>query len=84
MDDEKQHSRSADAAAARYGERYPEDDPEHAPPARVPEPEDEVPNRHSASALKQRRCAGTRSTRTTIRARAILVPDGTKYGYAPP
>lgn len=50
MDDEKQHSRSADAAAARYGEKHPEDDPEHPPPARVPEPEDEVPNRHSASA----------------------------------
>ena len=54
MDDEKQdpgwHSASADAAAARYGEKHPEDDLDHPPPAPIPEPEDEVPNRHSASA----------------------------------
>jgi hypothetical protein len=44
------HSRSADAAGARYGEAHPDEDPPHPPPSRVPEPEDEVPNRHSASA----------------------------------
>ena len=44
------HSRSVDAAAARYGEKNPDEDPEHPPPPHVPEPEDEVPNRHSASA----------------------------------
>ncbi len=56
-DDEKtseQHpgwpSRTADAAGARYGEAHPEADPEHPAPPHVPEPEDEVPNRHSASA----------------------------------
>jgi hypothetical protein len=71
MDDEKQpderdpgwHSRSADAAAARYGEKHPDADPEHPAPSHVPEPEDEVPNRHSASA-EAARCAGARSTRT--------------------
>jgi hypothetical protein len=54
MEDEKQdplkHSRGVDAAAARYGESHPEDDPGHDPPSPVPEPDDEVPNRHSASA----------------------------------
>jgi hypothetical protein len=44
------HSRSADAAGARYGESHPEEDPPHPAPSHVPEPEDEVPNRHSASA----------------------------------
>jgi hypothetical protein len=43
-------SRSADAAAARWGESHPEEDPEHPPPAGVPEDEEVVPNRHSASA----------------------------------
>jgi hypothetical protein len=54
MEDDKQHpgwhSRSADAAAARWGETHPEEDPKHPAPSPVPEPEDEVPNRHSASA----------------------------------
>jgi hypothetical protein len=44
------HSRSADAAGARYGEAHPDEDPPHPPPSHVPEPDDEVPNRHSASA----------------------------------
>ena len=44
------HSRSVDAAAARYGEQHPEDDPEHPAPSSIPEPDDKVPNRHSASA----------------------------------
>jgi len=45
-------SRSADAAAARWGEKHPDEDPEHPAPLHVPEPEDKdiVPNRHSASA----------------------------------
>jgi hypothetical protein len=43
-------SRSVDAAAARWGEKHPDDDPEHVAPTRVPEDEDVVPNRHSASA----------------------------------
>ncbi len=42
-------SRSAEAAAVRWGEKHPED-VEHPAPPDVPEPEDEVPNRHSASA----------------------------------
>jgi hypothetical protein len=57
MTDEKpdQHppghpSRSADAAAARWGYSHPEEDPEHPVPSVVPEDEDVVPNRHSASA----------------------------------
>jgi hypothetical protein len=54
MDDETRsaewHSRSADAAAARYEEKHPEDDQGHLPPSRIPEPDDKVPNRHSASA----------------------------------
>ena len=44
------HSRSVDAAAARFGEQHPDEDPEHPPPPHLPEPEGEVPNRHSASA----------------------------------
>ncbi len=44
------HSREADAAAARWGEKHPEDDVEHPPPSDVPEDEDVVPNHHSASA----------------------------------
>ena len=54
MSEEKrppQHpSRSVDAAAARWGEKHPDDDPEHVAPTHVPEDEDVVPNRHSASA----------------------------------
>ena len=58
MSDEKKptdrtgwHSRSADAAAARWGDRHPDEDPEHPVPSKVPEEEEEVvPNRHSASA----------------------------------
>jgi hypothetical protein len=47
----QQHpSRSVDAAAARWGEKHPEEDPEHPEPAHVPEDEQVVPNRHSASA----------------------------------
>ena len=41
-------STTADTAAARWGLGHPESDPEHAP--HVPEDEDVVPNRHSASA----------------------------------
>jgi hypothetical protein len=44
------HSRSADAAGARWGETHPDEDPPHPPPPHIPEPGDEVPNRHSASA----------------------------------
>lgn len=44
------HSRSADAAAARWGDKHPEEDPEHPTPSPVPEDEEVVPNRHSASA----------------------------------
>ena len=44
------HSRSADAAGARWGEKHPEEDPEHPTPPDVPEDEEIVPNRHSASA----------------------------------
>jgi hypothetical protein len=45
-------SRSADAAGAKWGEKHPDEDPEHAAPPHVPEPEDDdvVPNRHSAAA----------------------------------
>ena len=54
MPDEKnlpEHpSRSVDAAAARWGEKHPEEDPAHPAPAHVPEDDEVVPNRHSASA----------------------------------
>jgi hypothetical protein len=43
-------SRSAEAAAARWGDAHPEDDVEHPPPSVVPEDENVVPNHHSASA----------------------------------
>ena len=43
-------SRSPAAAAARWGEEHPEEDPEHVPPSRIPEDENVVPNRHSAAA----------------------------------
>jgi hypothetical protein len=50
-DEDKRHpSRSADAAAARWGESHPDEDPEHPPPPHVPEDDEVVPNRHSASA----------------------------------
>lgn len=43
-------SRSAEAAAIRWGEQHPEEDVEHPAPDEVPEDDDIVPNRHSASA----------------------------------
>ena len=43
-------STTADTAAARYGLKHPDSDTEHPPPSHVPEDEDVVPNRHSASA----------------------------------
>jgi hypothetical protein len=43
-------SRSADAAAAKWGESHPDEDPEHPEPPHVPDPDEVVPNRHSASA----------------------------------
>jgi hypothetical protein len=43
-------SRSAEGAAARWGESHPEEDPEHPAPSSAPEDEEVVPNRHSASA----------------------------------
>ena len=49
-DQDRYHSRSVDAAAARWGEKHPDEDFDHAPPSSVPEDEDRVPNRHSASA----------------------------------
>ncbi len=54
MSEEKrppQHpSGGVDAAAARWGEKHPEEDPEHPAPPHVPEDDEVVPNRHSASA----------------------------------
>ncbi|MBO0712725.1 MAG: hypothetical protein J2P47_15750 [Acetobacteraceae bacterium] len=55
MADDKQPSevhpsRGADAAAVRWGEAHPEEDVEHPAPPGVPEAEDVVPGRHSASA----------------------------------
>jgi len=44
------HSRSADAAGARWGETHPDEDPVHIPPSEVPEDVEVVPNHHSASA----------------------------------
>jgi len=45
------HSGSAASAAARWGEKHPdEDNLDHPPPPHVPEDEEIVPNRHSASA----------------------------------
>ncbi len=43
-------SRSAEAAAVRWGEKHPEEDVTHATPDDVPEDDHVVPNRHSASA----------------------------------
>ena len=47
---ESQHSRSADAAAAKWGDAHPEDDVRHWPPAHVPEKRHVVPDHHSAAA----------------------------------
>ncbi|MBV9465563.1 MAG: hypothetical protein JO206_04540 [Solirubrobacterales bacterium] len=46
----QRHSWSAEGAAARWGDKHPDEDPDHPPPPRVPEDERVVPNRHSASA----------------------------------
>jgi hypothetical protein len=43
-------SRSVDAAAARWGEKHPEEDIDHPAPLSPAEDEEVVPNRHSASA----------------------------------
>jgi hypothetical protein len=43
-------SRSAEAAAARWGERHPEDDIDHQPPSSISEVEDWEPGHHSAAA----------------------------------
>jgi hypothetical protein len=43
-------SRGAEGAAVRWGERHPDEDVDHPAPPAVPEDEDIVPNRHSASA----------------------------------
>jgi hypothetical protein len=43
-------SRSAQGAAVRYEERHPDEEIEHEPPHAPAEPDDGVPNRHSASA----------------------------------
>jgi hypothetical protein len=40
----------SDGAAARWGERHPDEDVEHPVPLGVPEAEGIVPNHHSASA----------------------------------
>ena len=49
-DMDPRHSAAADAAALRWSETHPDEDVEHSPPAGPGEPEDGVPNRHSASA----------------------------------
>jgi hypothetical protein len=43
-------SRSAEAAAVRWGETHTDEDVAHPAPPNVPEADDVVPNRHSASA----------------------------------
>ena len=43
-------SRSADAAAIRWGDAHPDEDVGHPPPSSPDESADGVPNRHSASA----------------------------------
>jgi hypothetical protein len=43
-------SRSAEAAAARWGLEHPDEDVEHPPPSAPAESDEVVPNRHSASA----------------------------------
>jgi hypothetical protein len=54
MSEEDRHpshpSRSADAAAARWGDKHPDEDVGHPAPSSVPEDDEIVPNRHSASA----------------------------------
>lgn len=47
---EQRPSSIAEAAAARWEESHPEEDLEHPAPPAVPEDEEVVPNRHSASA----------------------------------
>jgi hypothetical protein len=49
-DNERGASRSVDAAAARWGEKHPEEDVDHPAPLAPPEDDEVVPNRHSASA----------------------------------
>lgn len=54
-DDEKakppnRHSWSAEGAAARWEETHQEDVVEHLPPSAIPEDDEVVPARHSASA----------------------------------
>jgi hypothetical protein len=49
-DQEPDPSRSAEAAAARWGLEHPDEDIEHPPPSTPAEDPDIVPNRHSASA----------------------------------
>ena len=56
------HSRSVDAAAARWGDKHPEEDPEHPTPSHVPEDEEVVPNRHSARTSVTRRVVSRRRT----------------------
>ncbi len=43
-------SRGAESAAAKWGEKHPDEDVDHPAPPGVSEDEDIVPNRHSASA----------------------------------
>jgi hypothetical protein len=53
MSDEREdprHSAAADAAELRWSEAHPDEEVEHPPPAAPSEPDDGVPNRHSASA----------------------------------
>jgi hypothetical protein len=44
------HSREADAAAARWGDRHPDEDLVHVPPSTISEVEDWIPGHHSAAA----------------------------------
>ena len=43
-------SSSAEAAATRWRQAHPDEDLDHEAPASVPEDDETVPNRHSASA----------------------------------
>jgi hypothetical protein len=43
-------SKSAEAAAAKWGEKHPDEDPVHPPPPHVPEDDDGITDRHSAAA----------------------------------
>jgi hypothetical protein len=49
-DEDRNHSKSVDAAAIRWAEVNPEEDVDHPAPPAVPEIDPHVPNRHSASA----------------------------------